>query len=132
MVAETNLLLSLPGNCVCISSSRGNSNCLGFKILAAFINSSNGVGFLLGSKARCMPTGSLERYFSVLLKSLQKEARLLLRFRKCRIFKGIDSKSPPADGVLGRELTIADADEVRSTELDFEEDGAVFKVIRQL
>lgn len=85
----------------------------------------------MGSNALCMPTGNLERYFSVLLYSLHSDARLLLRLRKLRIFRGISSKS---DGVFGREVTAAALvmEVTRSTELAFEDVFVVFKVMRQL
>lgn len=104
-------------------------------MLAALISSSSGVGFLFGSKAFWIPIGSLDRYFSVTLRSLQNDARLPLRLRKCRIFGGTLSKSVLPHGVLGRELKFPEAlfEHVRSTDSDLhDEDAAVFNIIRQL
>lgn len=93
-------------------------------MLAARITSSSGVGFLFGSRARCMANGILASNFSVLFRSL------LLRLRRLRILSGIDSSSPE-DGVLAREPLPAEG--TRSTELALEEHaGCDTLAMRQL
>lgn len=120
----TGCTLPLPGNWVCSSSSGGKENCWGLSIHAARITSSSGVGFLLGSRARCIASGILESNFSVLFRSL------LLRLRKLRIFSGMDSNSPD-EGVLARDPLPAEG--TRSTELALDEQaGCETFAMRQL